>query len=47
MDQYDGLFKVIRRINEVNYEIKRGKYNQVYVNKLKCAYYSLQDDTDN
>lgn len=47
-DQYDGPFEVLRRINDVNYEIKRGRRNQIlHVNKLKRAYFPLQDDKDN
>ncbi|KMQ89530.1 enzymatic polyprotein endonuclease reverse [Lasius niger] len=48
-DQYDGPFEIIRKLSDVNYEIKRGKRNQVlHVNKLKRAYFPLQgDDVDN
>lgn len=46
-DQYDGPFQVIRKLNDVNYEIKRGKRNQIlHVNKLKRAYFPLQNDND-
>ena len=46
-DQYEGPFEVIRRINDVNYEIKRGRRNQIlHINKLKRAYFPLQDDSD-
>jgi len=27
IDQYDGSFKIIRRISDVNYEIKRDRHN--------------------
>jgi len=29
IDQYNSPFKIIRRIGEVNYEIKRGRRNQI------------------
>ena len=46
IDQYDGLFEVIRQISDVNYEIKRGRRNQtLHINKLKRAYFPLQDNT--
>lgn len=46
-DQYDGPFQVIRKINDVNYEIKRGKRSQIlHVNKLKRAHFPLQSDVD-
>lgn len=50
-DQYDGPFQIIRKLNDVNYEIKRGNRSQIlHVNKLKRAYFPLQnidDDDDN
>ena len=46
-DQYDGPFEVLCRLSDVNYEIKRGKRNQIlHVNKLKRAYFPLQNDDD-
>lgn len=46
-DQYDGPYEVVRRISDVNYEIKRGKRNQIlHINKLKRAFMALQSDDD-
>jgi hypothetical protein len=47
-DHYDGPFQVIRRLSDVNYEIRRGKRSQtLHVNKLKRAYFPLQNIDDN
>lgn len=46
-DHYEGPFEVLRKINDVNYEIKRGRHNQVlHVNRLKRAYFPLQDNAN-
>jgi hypothetical protein len=46
-EQYDGPYKILKKLNDVNYEIRRGQRNQViHVNKLKRANLLLQDDTE-
>lgn len=47
-DQYDGPFRIVRKISDVNWnEIRRGNRNQIlHVNKLRRACFPLQN-TDN